>query len=309
MPRFSKLMLVLAMGLSPVAAQAQVLYGSLVGNITDPHKGAVADATIQVTDVLTGVRHETHSESQGEYRLDNLQSGTYEVQCSVSGFRAFRRGGIVVSANETARVDISLELGESSQSVVVTAESPSLQTDRSDVHLDISNKELNDLPVGLMELVPGVTPPSNSNSIAGNPAGSMVTNVNGTSYNNNTTRVDGASNSYLWLPHPTAYVSPLESFASVNIVTNNYDAEQGFASGAVVSVGTKSGTNQLHGSAFEYSTNSRLAAHTVFDHTAGLPKNILNQYGGTLGGPILHDRIFFFGSFEGMQERIDLCAS
>jgi hypothetical protein len=287
-----------------------VLYGSLVGNVTDPQKGAVPNAAIRVTDILTGVRHDSQADAQGGYHLDNLQSGTYEVQCSVSGFRTFRRTGIVVSANEIARVDVTLEIGETSQSVIVAADAPELQSDRSDVHLDISQKELTDLPVGgyrnyqsLLGLVPGVTPPADSNSIAGNPAGSQVTNVNGTSYSNNNTRVDGASNTYLWLPHLTAYVPPIESIGTVNIVTNSYDAEQGFASSAVVSVETKSGTNQYHGSAFEYSTNSYLRAHNFFDHTTTLPKNLINQYGGTFGGPIRRNKLFFFSSFEGMQQR------
>jgi len=291
-------------------ANGQVLYGSLVGSVADPQKGAVPNAAIQVTDQSTGVKHSSQTDAQGIYHIDNLQSGVYEVQCALQGFRTFRRTGIGVSANEVARVDISLEIGESSQSVLVTAEAPALQSDRSDVHLDISQKELTDLPVGgtrnyqsLLNLVPGVTPPTNTNSIAGNPAGSLVTNVNGTSYSNNNTRVDGASNTYLWLPHQTAYVPPMESIGTVNIVTNSYDAEQGFASSAVVSVETKSGTNLYHGSAFEYMTNSRLAAHNFFDHSAGLPKNILNQYGGTMGGPIRRNKLFFFGSFEGMQQR------
>jgi hypothetical protein len=128
--------------------------------------------------------------------------------------------------------------------------------------------------------------------------------VNGGSNTNNNTRVDGASNSYLWLPQLTAYVPPIESIGSVNIVTNSYDAEQGLASGAIVSVETKSGTNEFHGSAFEYHTNSRLRARNVFNSVPGiLPKNLINQYGGTLGGPILRNKLFFFTSYEAMRQR------
>ena len=119
---------------------------------------------------------------------------------------------------------------------VVRVDSPVLQADRSDVHKDLSGKELTELP--LLGLVPGVTPPVDSNSVAGNPAGSFVTNVNGTSQSNINMRVDGASNTYLRLPHLPDHVLP--------IVTKSYDAEQGFASGAVVSVETKSGGNAFH---------------------------------------------------------------
>ena len=132
----------------------------------------------------------------------------------------------------------------------------------------------------------------------------MVANVNGASNSNNNTRVDGASNTYLWLPHLTAYVPPLESIGSVNIVTNSYDAEQGLAAGAIVSVETKSGSDKPHGSPLEYHTNSRLRARNVFFTAPGvLPKNIINQFGGTPGGSVVKDRLFFFTSYEGMRQR------
>jgi outer membrane receptor protein involved in Fe transport len=292
------------------SARAQVLYGSLVGNVTDPNHGAVPGAQVRAQNIQTGAGLDTRTDGQGAYQFSNVQSGEYEIQCTAVGFRSFRRTRVEVAANEVVRVDINLELGDINQSIVVTADNPLLQTDRSDVHTDLSRKELTDLPLSgyrnyqsLLGLVPGVTPPVDSNSIAGNPAGSLVANVNGTGYGNNNTRVDGASNTYLWLPHLTAYVSPVESIGSVNVVTNSYDAEQGFASGAVVSVETKSGTNQFHGSAFEYDTNSRLRAHNFFDTSGILPKNIINQFGGTVGGPIRRNHLFFFASYEGMRQR------
>ena len=131
----------------------------------------------------------------------------------------------------------------------------------------------------------------------------MVSNVNGTSQTNNNTRVDGASNTYLWLPQLTAYVPPIESIGTVNVVTNSYDAEQGFAGGSVVNVETRSGTNEFHGTAFEYHTNSRLRARNFFYYGDRLPKNIINQFGGTFGGPIIKNKLFFFTSYEGMRQR------
>lgn len=291
--------------------RTQVLYGSLVGNVSDPSRAAIPSATVRLTNTRTGVSLETTADTQGAYQFRNVQSGTYEVECSAGGFKGFRRSPVEVVSNEVVRVEISLELGEMSQVVVVTTESPLLQTDRADVRKEMSSQDLNNLPVpgyrnfqSLMGLVPGVTPPATSNSIAGNPAGSLVANVNGASNSNNNTRVDGASNSYLWLPHLTAYVPPLESIGSVNIVTNSYDAEQGLAAGAIVSVETRSGSNAFHGSAFNYHTNSRLRARNVFNtDPATLPKNIINQFGGTLGGPIVRNRLFFFTSYEGMMQR------
>lgn len=304
------LMLTALLSLAGVSS-AQVLYGSLVGNVSDPSSAAVPSATLQLTNNRTGVTSQVASDSSGAFVFNNIQSGSYSLQCVADGFNGFRRELIDVPSNEVVRIDISLQLGEVSQTVVVTGESPILQTDRSDVRKEMTSQDLNNLPVpgyrnfqSLMGLVPGVTPPVDSNSIAGNPAGSMVANVNGASNSNNNTRVDGASNTYLWLPHLTAYVPPLESIGSVNIVTNSYDAEQGLAAGAIVSVETRSGTNEFHGSAFNFHTNSRLRARNVFNTSKStLPKNIINQFGGTLGGPIVRSKLFFFASFEGMLQR------
>ena len=302
---------VVLLAIANSSARAQVLYGSLVGNVSDPSNAAVPGATLRLTNQNTAVTAETTSDSAGNFSFNNIQSGTYSVESTATGFKGFRRDSIVVPSNEVVRVNVVLELGQVEQTVVVTGESPILQTDRSDVRKEMSSQDLNNLPVpgyrnfqSLMSLVPGVTPPQTANSIAGNPAGSLAANVNGASNANNNTRVDGASNTYLWLPHLTAYVPPLESIASVNIVTNSYDAEQGLAAGAIVSVETRSGTNEFHGSAFNYHTNSRLRARNVFNNSsATLPKNIINQFGGTVGGPILRNRLFFFSSYERMLQR------
>lgn len=160
-----------------------------MGNVVDPQHAAVPNAAVRARSTLTGLDLESRTDSQGVYHLNDVQSGEYEIECVAAGFRSFRRTHIEVPSNEVVRVHIALELGENSQSVVVTAENPLLQTDRSDVHRDITERELTDLPIGgyrnyqsLLGLVPGITPPSDSNSIAGNPAGSLVSNVNGTSY-------------------------------------------------------------------------------------------------------------------------------
>ncbi|MBI4893253.1 MAG: TonB-dependent receptor [Acidobacteria bacterium] len=300
-----------AAAIAAVPAPAQVLYGTLLGDVTDPSGASVPGARVQLLSQQTGAATETKASGTGSYSFANVQSGVYEVNVIAAGFRAFHRANVNVGVNEVVRINVNLILGEGSQTVEVTDELPPLQSDRSDVRREIAGKELNNLPVSgyrnfqsLLGLVPGVTPPSDSNSIAGNPAGSMVANVNGASSSNNNTRVDGASNTYLWLPHLTAYVPPLESIGSVNIVTNSYDAEQGLAAGAIVSVETKSGSNQFHGSAFEYHTNSRLRARNVFNTQPGnLPKNLVNQFGGTAGGPVIHDKLFFFASYEGMRQR------
>jgi len=134
-------------------------------------------------------------------------------------------------------------------------------------------------------------------------AGSLVTNVNGASYSSNNTRLDGAMNVNTFLVHNALYIPPAESIETVNIATNSLDADQGIAGGAAVNVMTKSGSNQFHGAAFGYHSNSRLAAENFFYIEKNLPKNLINQYGGTLGGPIKKDSLFFFGSWEGLRQR------
>src|ERR1044072_3029080 len=133
--------------LAALPVRAQVLYGSLVGNVADPSNSGVPGAQIRLTNSLTGVVQKVQSDGQGSYRFSNIQSGTYEVECSAAGFRSFRRTLVEVGANEVMRVDIKLEIGEATQSVTVAADAALLQTDNSDVHKDLSKKELTDLPI------------------------------------------------------------------------------------------------------------------------------------------------------------------
>lgn len=310
--RWRRLTLVVLVGAALAApALAQVLYGTLVGTVEDPSGGVLPGAAIAVTNTLTGLKRATTTDGRGDYRLADLPPGTYELTVTQAGFAVYRRTGIVAPVNAVVRVNVQMRLGEAAESVTVAATTAALQTDRADVSTEIGRRELTDLPVAgfrnyqsLFKLVPGFTPPAGAHSLAGNPAGALVTNVNGTSYSNNNTRIDGVSATYLWLPHIAAYVPPLESIGAVNIVTGSYDAEQGFVGGAVVSVDVKSGANQFHGSAFNYHTNSRFRARNFFfPPDSKQAKNIVNQFGATLGGPVVKNRLLFFVSYEGMRQR------
>ena len=137
-----------------------------------------------------------------------------------------------------------------------------------------------------------------------NPSRALVFNVNGASRSSNNIRIDGVSTTNIWLPHVAAYVPALESLETVNVVTNSFDAEQGLAGGSAINVQIKSGTNNFHGSAFEYHTNEQLRTQNYFA-PPGTPKGDwqYNQYGGTLGGPIVHNKLFYFGSYEGTRDQ------
>ena len=297
--------------LSSGAAVGQVLYGTLVGAATDPQQAAVVGATVTIKNNATGYTVETKTTNRGTYEIPNIPPGMYNIKIAATGFASFEAKDIRIEANNIARVDAPLVLGSVSEVVTVGAEVLQLQTDKSDLHTDIATKELTEIPVAgyrnfqsLLDLVPGTTPAQFQNASTDSPARALTANVNGTARNSNNTRIDGAASIFTWLPHHAYYVPPLESIETVNITTNNFDAEQGMSGGAAVSVITKSGTNLWHGVAFEYNSNHFWGAKNLFfnpNTPAGpnTPQRIDNQFGGTLGGPIKHDKLFFFASWEG----------
>ena len=287
---------------------AQVLYGSMVGNVTDPSGAAIPGASVTITNQETNFSREGTTNAEGIYSFPGIPGGKYLIKVVNPGFVEYQKKDIEVATNSTVRVNVPLQLGQIQQTVEVTAQSgPLLQTDRADVRLEVNSKKLESLPIpmgrnyqGLFRTLPGFVmnkPPDNS---ASNPSMALVFSVNGASRHINNTRVDGASTTNIWLPNNNgAYVPALESIEAVNVVSNSFDAEQGLAGGAAISVQIKSGTNQFHGSAFEYHDNSALRARGFFlPADQNKAKVVYHQAGGTLGGPIVKDKIFFFTSFE-----------
>ncbi len=294
---------------------AQVLYGSLTGNVTDPADAAVPGAKVEALNLGTGIVRKADADSVGAYVFNSLQSGAYKITVTAKGFQTTIVDGVGLNANEVRRVDLSLRIATAAETIEVSAPTAVLQTDRADVNTRLEAAQLNNLPItssagrnfqALYKLVPGFSLITEGvSSDGGNPQRSMTGNVNGGSMQNNLTRIDGASNTYMWLPFNTAYVPPTESIESVSIVTNSFDAEQGNAVGAAVNVVTKSGTNAFHGSGFEYHTDNALKALNRFN-PAGFrkPKYILNQYGGSVGGPIKKNKLFFFADWEATKRRM-----
>jgi len=261
--------LVAILYLSTGISSAQVLYGSLVGNVTDPQQAAVVKAAVAVNNKATGYSLATTTDDRGAYDILNLPPGVYDVKIFAPGFAAFEVKEITIVANNIARVDAPLKVGNINETVTVGAEVAVLQTDRSDLHADVASKQLTEIAVGgyrnfqsMMDFIPGTSPGQFQNASTDSPARALTTNVNGTARNSNNTRIDGAASVFTWLPHHAFYVPPIESIETVNISTNNFDAEQGMSGGAAVSVITKSGTNSFHGSAFEYHSNHNGARKT-----------------------------------------------
>jgi hypothetical protein len=295
-------------------AHAQIIYGGLTGAVTDSTGATVPGATVTITHKETNLSRESVTNETGIYSFTNVQAGTYDATVSMSGFREFVKTDVPVSVNQISRVDVRLEVGALAETVTVQSEAELLQTDKADVHTELKAAEITALPLNqfrnyqaLVNLVPGATPGVFQNAETDTPARSLSTNVNGQNRNNNGTRTDGATNLNIWLPHHNVYVSPAETIDTVNISTNNFDAEQGMAGGAAVTVITKSGTNQFKGSAFEFFNSDKLNATPYFfgNDPDGKPPKLpitRNIYGGTLGGPIQRNRLFFFGSFEGYRQ-------
>ena len=292
-------------------ARAQVLYGSIVGNVRDASEAPVPAAIVSATNTQTNQSRQTLTTDSGGYTFSTLPTGTYDIVIRRDGFQTVTRSGIPVTINSVARVDVSLQVGTVNETVDVTAAAPLLQSDRSEVGAEIATRTLRDLPVpagrnyqNLFVAVQGFSPPANQHSVPTNPARALRFNVNGTSASSNNVRVDGASQYNVWLPHITAYVPALESIETVNVVTNSFDAEQGLAGGAAINVQIKSGTNDIHGSAFGYHTDNKLKAKPFFiPQGERNPKRVNNQFGGNIGGPIKHDKLFYFLSYEGNLDR------
>jgi hypothetical protein len=292
-------------------ARAQVLYGSIVGNVRDASEAAVAGATVSITNTETNFTRQVTTNESGGYDLSAVPAGTYVLKVSKEGFGAYTLQGLQVTINTVSRADVSLKVGALTESVTVSAEAASLQTDRSEVRAEIVSQEMVNLPVPLgrnyqqlFRTLPGFAPPANAHSVPTNPSRALAFNVNGSSRSSNNTRIDGASSTVIQLPHVVAYVPSLESIETVNVVTNSFDAEQGLAGGAAISVQTKSGTNDLHGAAFEYNSVQAVKAKPFFLPVGqNKPKLVYNQFGGAVGGPIRKDKLFYFLAYEGTKDR------
>jgi len=302
---------ILALGLLIPAANAQVLYGSILGTVVDQTGAVVPGATVMITNRDTGLTRQAVTDMSGRYSLLNVLAGTYDLNVNASGFRPATKEGVVVTINTVTRVDLKLELGAVTEQVTVSAAAITLQTDKSDVHHEVTSREVTSLPLpnyrnyqSLLDFIPGTTPTAFQNAVVDTPARSLTTRVNGTPRNNNNTLTDGAVNIFIWLPHHAAYVQPVESIDTVNITTGSFDAEQGMAGGAAITVATKSGTNDIHGSAFWYHDNQHLRSAPYFRAPDFVkPRNIFNQFGGTIGGPVKKDKLFYFFSFERTTQR------
>jgi Carboxypeptidase regulatory-like domain len=325
------------------AAHAQAETGDIVGTVTDASGAVVPGASVTVTNVATGVSQNALTSSSGDYIFNQLQVGTYAVKVEAKGFKSFTNSGIQLSSGDRARVDAKLEVGESAQTVEVSGTvAPALQTDSSQVGSIVPSQTVEDLPLNgrnliqLVQLQPGVTGGSPTSIVQGNRPDDRRAissfSVNGQTDTMNNNMIDGLDNNERIIG--TIGVRPsLDAVQEVSVQTNKYDASVGRTGGGVVDVISKSGTNSLHGSAYEFLRNKVLNTNPNYnfllaDNPAGdtatgfkgcataaacpaaaNPAFRQNQYGGSLGGPIKKDKTFFFGDYEGFTYATSLPAA
>ncbi len=319
---FAAALVVFLLVLAAGNLHAQVLYGTLTGNVTDASGGAVPGVHVEATNQGTNDKKEGDADEHGVYRFTDLQPGMYKITVTSKSFNTFNETDVQVQPGAVRRVDVQLQVAATSQTVSVSADAVALQTDKGDIHTEITNTEVEQLPYNgtegknfqsLLLLQPGATTTAGTgeaNSAAGNPQRAITVFQNGTSSQANNTRIDGAIDAYPWLPVNIAYVPSPEAIQTVSVSTNAYDAEQGMAGGAAINVVIKTGTNQLHGSFFERNTNNDFdAINNFFSHPGRLAKNIQNQFGFTLGGPVWipkiyngKNKLFWFMSYESTRQ-------
>jgi len=281
-------------GVSHAVAQ-QADNAIVVGTVFDSSRAIVSGATVTLTHVSTNAVTEVHTDERGQYRTPSLRIGEYTVNVGAAGFKQFNQRGVVLEIGDVRTVDVVLQIGETSESVNIDAEAPLLQTADSTVGDVINNKQIEDLPLNgrdylqLANLSSGTTPSSQGVSIGGQAGTQVAFLLDG--QDNNNQQISTGHSGQKEVVKPS--VDAIEEF---KVVTNGYSAEFGRSSSGVVSVAIKSGSNQLHGSAFEFIRNDAVDAKNLF--ATYKPPYKRNQFGASAGGPVIRNKTFVFGDFE-----------
>ena len=293
--------------LCAISAAGQSFTGSILGTVKDESGAVVPQATVIITNPAINLRNEVRPDESGNYIAPQLPPGQYSVEVSAPGFKKFVREGITIQVQQQARIDITLTVGEVTESVVVTSDAPLLESTTSSIGKVVDNRRIVDLPLNtrnvysLVFLTPGVT------GSVGYNYGDMRYSVNGARARTMDTLIDGVSASHATVTGGSGIsVFPsVDAVEEFKVMGSNYSAEFGRSQGSVLNLVYKSGTNQIHGSAFEFLRNSVFDANNFFDNRRGqkLGSYKRSQFGGTVTGPIKRDRTFFMGAFEGLRER------
>ena len=294
---------------SSVFAQRDL--ATLAGTVTDISKGVVANATVIITEQGTGLIYEMQTNAAGEFVRPALKPSTYDVKVSAPGFKTAQQKNILLIAGERTGINIVLNLGDVTQTVEVQAAAPLLQTEGTQVGAALNSKAMTDIPLGgqrnfayLARLSPGVVPAEQGARDSAN-GGFSANGVRSNGQNNFLLNgVDNNINTIDFLNQTSYAIGPsVEAIGEMTVITNGYNAEYGRAAGGVINVNLKSGSNQLHGSLFEFLQNKALDANRWENNSAGVPRGPFeqNQFGAAAGGPIVKNKLFIFGDYQGTR--------
>ncbi|HEY2017478.1 MAG TPA: carboxypeptidase regulatory-like domain-containing protein [Bryobacteraceae bacterium] len=295
------LTILLSIAIYAPIASGQAVSATLLGTVVDNTGAAVPNASIQIVENATSISHAGVTNESGNYTFPDLPPGTYSISATAPGFKRETRAAVDVIVNTTTRVDLSLQPGSVSETITVTAAPAIMQTDRADVSTNLEAHTVENMPLSvnqnfqsLLTLVPGVGPPVFQHSQFFNAASSIQTEVNGQPREGNSYQIEGVDDDER-TGLLQILIPPSQSIQTVDVSTANYEAELGRAIGTVSNVIIKSGTNRFHGEATEYIQNSALEARAYFNTTVG--HLAYNYFGGGIGGPILKDKLFFYGDY------------
>src|SRR5581483_8528442 len=295
---------------------AQAVYGSIYGTVTDNTGAAIPNATVTVTDEAKGTAVTVQTNDSGAYSVEHLIPDAYDVKVTMSGFQTFEAKGIQVFADTRPKVDAQMTVGGEAQTVTVNADAiPVLKTDRADVSTEFSTQTISDIPLpdrnftNIQLLLPGAQPLTWGHAASENPQGSKQIQVDGQAFGGVAFQLDGTDNQ-----DPILGIivinPPLDAISETKITTQNFDAEFGKAVSSFISAQTKSGSNNFHGSAFDYrksTANLGRDPYTQFPGTTFAP-GLWNQFGGSVGGPVWKDHLFFFGDYQGVRQKVGTSA-
>jgi carboxypeptidase family protein len=300
--------------LTPTLSFAQAVFGSILGTVTDPQGAAVPNSKVTVTDQRKGTSDQTTTNQDGNYSVTHLIPDIYSIKVEGTGFKTLEQKDINVSADAASRVDLQFQVGGATETVEVTAEAPQLKTDRADVATEFNTRYVQDLPIlnrnfTQFELLsPGTQKLSWGHAATENPQGSQQIFVQGQHFSGTAYELDGTDNQDPILG--IIVVNPnLDAVTETKVALQNYDAEFGKAVAGVVTAQTKSGSNDFHGSAFWFRRSDANQARDPFTQFAPdpitgrfIPRARWQQFGGSLGGPIIKNKLFFFGDYQGTRQ-------
>ena len=311
-----KLILGAMMAMCPLASFAQAVFGGVAGTVTDPSGASIPGAKVTISDTGKGLSYSTLTNDSGNYTQSHLIVGNYDVRVEAPGFETYVRRNVRVSVDEVAPVNAQLTVGKVGEVVSVTAEDALLKTEKSDVSDTIDQKTVQEIPIydrdvsRLYFLVPGIQP-GGLTAASEQPQDVYRPKVNGSYWGGISFQLDGTDNRESVLGEPVITPKP-DALSELKISTTSYDAEFGQASQAVIVAQTKSGTNQLHGGVFDYRRDQHGQAKDPFTQSKPLPNTtdqfipatLRNDFGGSIGGPIEKDKMFFFADYEGTRQKL-----